>query len=259
MRYFDSHTRAEALTDEVLENLVFFGVRDVLVAAHGPRRFDNSDELLGYLEWLSQTEAHRLRLAGITPYVALGVHPDGVPRRTHHEVWRTLPGLLQDESVVAVGELALAEESAEAEKLLSRQLALAKEAGLPALVSSDSDERARGVRRILELVKEVGIPPGLVVVNHVDSTCVRPVLDAGCHAGVTVGPLHLGVEDAVDMLSKFGELGFARIILNSGLRAGPVDVLALPRAALRLAESGLPPSIIRRLVWGNASRLLTNA
>lgn len=253
--YFDAHIRTDCIEDDVLENLLHFGVAKVLLAAHAPAPFEVAGDLLAYFGGLVSNEFHRLRRVGLTPVVALGVHPDAVPRRAHYEVWRELPSLLADPAVVAVGELALTDESEAQEALLRRQLEIAAEADLPVLVTAASRERARHVRRILALLEESPVQASRVMVNHIDFTCLRPVLEAGCWAGVTVGPMHLEQAAATDLIGRYRAEAVDRVIVNSGLRPGPADVLALPKLALGLTEAGLTQSEVRRLVWGNAERL----
>jgi predicted metal-dependent TIM-barrel fold hydrolase len=255
LRYYDSHIRTDCIEDDTLANLAYFNVTHVLLAAHAPREFRTAEELLTYFGDLVTTELHRLARVGLHGVVALGVHPDAVPRRAHPEVWQELPSLLADPKVVAVGELSLGAPGSSQEALLERQLVLAESLEMPVLVTTPSAERARKVRRALEIVRAVGVTPERVLVNHVDYTCLRPVLDAGCWAGVTLGPLHSTPEAAVALLEDFAPATFERVILNSGLRPGPIDVLALPRVALTMSERGLDQSAIRRLVFGNAQRL----
>jgi uncharacterized protein len=255
LQYFDAHVRAEALDDDRLENLAYFNVRTLLLTAHGPRRFENSHDLLAYFGALVTSEVVRLREHGIRAVVALGVHPDAVPRRAHFEVWRELPALLEDPEVVAVGELGLLAHSQPQEALLRRQLVLARDLGLPAVISPGHAERARHVRRLLELVADVGIPPSRVLVNHVDYTSFRSVLRAGCWAGLTVAPAHLEPLEAVKLLTRYRDDAPRRCLVSSGLREGPADVLALPKTALALIEAGFSQSEVRALVWGNAYRL----
>ncbi len=258
IQYFDSHIRTDCIEDVVLENLAYFNVKQVLLAAHAPVSFETGEELLTYFSGLMTAEFHRLQNVGLEPVIALGVHPDAVPRRAHYEVWRELPQLLSDPVVVGVGELALNEDCESQRGLLKRQMVIAKEADLPVLVTTTSRERARKVRTILKLVTEVGIPAHKVLINHVDFTCLRPVLDSGCWAGLTVGPMHLEGCEAVEMLNRYGEAAVNRVVVNSGLRPGPTDVLALPKLALTLADAGFSQGDVRRLVWGNADRIFNS-
>lgn len=259
LRFFDAHIRSEALDETALANLSHFDVRSVLVAAHAPQTFGTTDELLAYFNHLLTNEYHRIQRAGVTPFFALGVHPRAVPTRAHHELWRELPQQLEDPNVVAVGELALETVCAAEERLIHRQLEIAKSTHLPVLITSGSKERSRKVRRILAIVKQVGISPQQVLLNHLDFTCLRPVLEANCWAGITVGALHLNCDEALELIGRYGQAVVERGILNSGLRQGPKDVLALPKMALALADHGLSGPDVQRLVWSNACRLLTPA
>jgi predicted metal-dependent TIM-barrel fold hydrolase len=255
LQFFDPHVRAEPLDNGVLEKLIYFNVRTMLIASHAPRRFENGDDLLNYFGEIVSNDVARLRAAGIRPLVALGVHPEAAPRRTYLEFWRSLPGQLEDPSVVAIGELALQTMNPRQEALLERQLCIAADRSMPVLVTSTRRERARKVRRILEIAKSVGLHPRLLLVNHLDATCIRPVLDAGCWAGLGVGPLHLSSGEAAQLLISYGEEAFARTLLSSNLCEEAHDVLALPRTAVALSDRGVAVSDVRRVVWGNATRL----
>ncbi|MBN1946326.1 MAG: hypothetical protein JW797_11670 [Bradymonadales bacterium] len=256
LQFFDAHVRDEALTREVLEHLRTFNVRTVLLAAHSPRSFETTDDLMGYFFDLVTGRYQWLVHAGMQPWVALGVQPRALPRRAHYELWRELPLILSEPQVAAMGELCLEQGGSREEALLARQLAMAASLDLPVLVTASRQERARKVRRILEVISSVGIDPTRVLVNHLDYTCIRSVLDAGCWAGVTVGPFHLAPSDAAEMLRRYGEAALSRAVFNSGFRLGPADVLALPKAAVALSERGFSSSQVRQLVWSNAVRLL---
>jgi predicted metal-dependent TIM-barrel fold hydrolase len=255
LQYFDAHVRAEALDDERLENLAYFNVRTVLLAAHAPRGFETSHDVLAYFNELVTSDVTRLRSAGVDAAVALGVHPRAVPRRAHYELWRELPVALTDPAVVALGELALERGGRGEEALLLRQLGVARDLGLPVLVSPGPQEQSRRIRRILELVAEARVPPARVLVNHVDFTSLRPVLEAGCSAGVTIGPSFLAPDEATELIRRYGDGALERCAFGSSLSEGPADVLALPKAAMALLQGGFSGSQVRRLVWGNAYRL----
>ena len=87
---FDAHLHPEALSDQDLESMRFFGVERALVVAHhfpeptakGLRR--HFDDLVG-------KQIPRLARLGIRAYVALGVHPRCIPRRGVSGVLHGLP------------------------------------------------------------------------------------------------------------------------------------------------------------------------
>ncbi len=61
------------------------------------------------------------------------------------------------------------------------------------------------------------------------------------------------LDEAVRLVRSLGPEG---VVLGSGAGDGAGDLLALPRAAGRLAKAGLSPAVIRRVCGGNARALL---
>ncbi|MCA9565011.1 MAG: TatD family hydrolase, partial [Myxococcales bacterium] len=251
--FFDAHIRSLVLDEARLENLRYFNVKRVLTTAYSPGDVDTAEQLLSYFENLLTNELHRLRTAGLEAYLAIGVHPDAVPRRTHYELWNELPVLLKERSVVALGELALTE-SQTSEVILSKQLEIAEQVDKPVVICFDGNERVRQVKRVLSLAAEVNFPPDRMLLNHIDFTSLRVAMEAGAWAGVTVNPLDLSAPEACELVRRYGEDALKHVIFNSGARSGVGDVLALPKAALELSSAGFSPAHVRRLTWGNANR-----
>ena len=46
LQFFDAHVRVDSLVREVLENFAYFNVKVLLVAAHAPRGFEQTEDLL---------------------------------------------------------------------------------------------------------------------------------------------------------------------------------------------------------------------
>jgi hypothetical protein len=252
IKYFDAHIRLEGIGQPILEDLAYFGVSDVLIAAHAPTQFETSEDLLSYFNRLITDEVTKVRKSGLKPWVALGVQLSAAPRRSHPEIWHELPRLLSDPCVVAVGELFFDQGSQEEILLLTRQLELAGECNKSVLVTVSRGESVRKIKEVLKRVKEVGLDPRRVIVNHVDETGLRVVVMAGCWAGVTLGPLCFSTAGCVELITEFIEFSERGVLVNGGLRAGPVDILALPKVALALKEAGVSSAAIEKMMWGNA-------
>ena len=252
MKYFDAHIRLEGIEQPVLDDLAYFGVSDVLIAAHAPTSFETSEEVLSYFNRLITEDLERVGESGLKPWVALGVQLEAVPRRSHPELWRELPRLLSHPRVVAVGELFFDQGSREEVQLLTRQLELAGECDKSVVVSVSRGESVRKIKAVIKRVEEVGLSPGRVIINPVDETAIRVVVMAGCWAGITLGPLFFSTSGCVELITEFSEFSERGVVVNGGLRAGPVDVLALPKVALALKEAGVSTTAIEKMMWGNA-------
>jgi predicted metal-dependent TIM-barrel fold hydrolase len=250
---FDAHLHPEALSDQDLESMAFFGVTSALALAHhapAERRvkhlFEHFDDLLG-------RQLPRLERAGIHGWAALGVHPLSAPARGLPEVLAALPGYLRGGKVVAVGEVGLHRGGEAEEEALVEQLALAAKLRLPVVVHSPHQAKEKLTRRMLNLILSSAVAPGRVLVDHASPRTVQPILACGFWAGLTVHPDELGAEKAVALVRRFGT---ERVVLNSDSGDGAGDILALPRAVRLLEKAQLSAAVVSRVAEENARRFL---
>jgi hypothetical protein len=245
---FDAHLHPEALSDQDLESMRFFGVERALVVAHhfpeptakGLRQ--HFDDLMG-------RQLPRLERLGIRGYAALGVHPRCIPRRGLSEVLHALPDYFQGGRVVALGETGLHAGGEEEEEAFREQLALAKSLKLRVVVHTPLVDKERHTRRILALVNESGVRASRVLVDHATGRTVRTILSMGHWAGLTLHPEDLKAERAVALVRR---LGSERLVLNSDAGDGAGDILGLARMANLLAKAKLSERVVRRVASQNA-------
>lgn len=257
MKIFDAHIRSDTRSTDDLKNLAYFGTERVVTASHPLREFRHADDLLSYLEGLVTSESERLRRCDLTPHVALGVLPQGRPRRTHYELWQELPNLLDNPEVVAVGEIGAWEDIEDHWQLFERQARLAMEHELPLLVATPSKLRVNMTYKMMQRLEKIGFERSMVMFNHLDERLVETVVEEGYVAGVSVGPYHLDTRDAAPLVADVVQArgSSERIVLNSALRAGGGDILGIPKAAVMLSDAGLATSHVERIVYGNAMAL----
>ncbi len=258
MKLFDAHIYSDTRSDSDLANMAFFGVSDVLTCAHHPRPFQTALELGHHFEQLIVTEAERLRRHGITPHVAIGVHPKAQPIRAHHELWRDLPQIWREPEVVAVGELGVLEGTAQEWGLVERQIRLLAQSGLDlpiifAMPRRDDARWRRGcIERLTAILEAHGLGPGRVVLQHIDWLTIDAALEAGYWCGVSIHPFFQSLEQAVTLAQHHNR---RRLIANSALRDGPADILALPKVTVALAEAGIEAADIQRICLGAAKEV----
>ena len=137
--------------------------------------------------------------------------------------------------------------------MLLRQLELARDLRLPVVLTAPARSRERITRRLLGLLQEAGLPPGQALIAGADARTVRTVRACGQLAGLSLSRGEDGVAEAVEVVRALGPEG---LVLGSdaGLTGG--DLLALPRAADRLARRGLSEAVIRRVCGANAIAFL---
>lgn len=249
---FDALLRGGALSARDVADLRFFGVAGALVPADdavapataaGVRR-----------GWDATVAAVRaLRRAGLGAFAALGVHPRRIPLRGLEALLAELPAALGRPEVAAVGLVGLHEGGELEERVLARQLELAREVRLPVVLEVPSRARQRLTRRALALLRDAEVEPGRALVAGADATTVRAVRACGHLAGLSLSAGRDGVEDAVALVSALGPEG---LVLASDAGLGGGDLLALPRAADRLAKAGLSEGVVRRVCGANAVAFL---
>ncbi len=248
---FDAHVRPAGVTGRDVRDLRFFGVAGALCPSGDPADATAASIRRGW-ERLAGPAVRRLRREGLAAWAALGVHPRHIPWRGLEALLAELPDLLGRPEVVAIGEIGLEEGGGREEEVLARQLELARELRLPVMVHAPSKDAVRLTRRILAMLRQAELEPGRVLVGHVDARTVRMVRACGYRAGLWLSADPGAVEAAVRLVRSLGAEG---LVLGSGAGEGG-DLLALPRAADRLARAGLSEAVVRRVCGLNALGVL---
>jgi predicted metal-dependent TIM-barrel fold hydrolase len=258
VKIFDAHIYADERPDNDFSNLAWFDVERVLLCAHAPKTFQTAFDLVAYWQHLLDVETVRIERLGLQTHVAIGIHPSGIPRRAHYEIWRELPQILHDPRVSALGEIGVLEDSDKQWAVVDRQLRALASTGLNKPVvfrpprTADTRDKIRAIQKFADLVATHGITSDNVVVQHVDWLTIDAVEAAGFYAGLTTGPFFLTAEQAVPIVEHHNR---HRIVAASALRTGGADVVAIPKLAVALGEAGIPRGDIERIVYGNAMSL----
>lgn len=258
MKIFDAQIRSDICSDADLKNLAYFETERVITTTHAREDFERADDLIAYFDELTTGEVQRLRRCGLIPHVALGVTPDMQPRRAHFEVWRELPHLLQQPEVVAVGEIGAWEDNDRSWELFERQLDIARELDdMPVICVPPPELKVNMTYKMMQRIEKLGHGSNLCMMNRLDERLVETVVREGFVAGVSVGSQNLEPRAAAEMLADVIEtLGSAeRIVLNSSLRTGSVDILGIPKTVVALQDLGVETRVIEKLAYGNAMSL----
>lgn len=246
---FDAGIHPFFLPDADLRDLAFFGVGGALLVLGDEVDVQEPEDLLAAWERLVREETARFRRAGIAPFVALGIHPRRIPAHGLERLLADLPALFDEARVVAVGPAGLERGGAREEEIFLRQLDLAQSLGSRLVVRTPERDKARHTRRLLALLREREVDPARVLVCQVDAQTVRLVRACGYAAALSVNPMRIPAEAAVELVRK---LGSSDLLLASDLGTGPGDLLALPRTAYLLEQADLSPEIVRRVARDNA-------
>lgn len=245
----DTSLHPHGLADQDLADLAWFGLKGAVAVAGYDVPGADAEELQAWLRSWVREQPGRLKAAGISPFLAIGVHPRQLPPRGLERVIATLPLLFDEARVVALGAIGLDLGGPQEERAFSLQLELAKDLGARVVVHTPEKEKAKWTRRSLSLLLESGVEPEKILVGQVDPGTIRLIRACGYTASVSVGHLRLRAEDAVAMIRQMGSGG---LVLASDAGAGPGDLLALPRTVHLLERAGLSAEILDRVSRSNA-------
>lgn len=250
MRIFDPHIHMTSRTTDDYERMHAAGVRALVEPAFWlgqPRTHVAS--FVDYFDALVGWERFRAAQFGIVHHCTIALNPKEAndPRCT--EVLDVLPRYLAKDGVVAVGEIGFDSMTTEEEKAFVRQLELAVEFELPAMVHTPHRDKEAGTRRTLELVEASGIGAHRVVVDHLNEMTVGAVADSGCWMGFSIYP-----DTKMDehrMVRILQERGLERVLVNSAADWGRSDPLKTAKTGQAMLDAGFSEDDVDRVLWRN--------
>lgn len=246
---FDTWIHPHGLPDQDLADLAFFGVEGAVAVTGYDLPGADADEWLAWLRSWVRGQPGRMRTRGIAPFLAVGLHPRQLPQRGLERVIASLPPLFDEARIVAIGAIGLDRGGPGEERAFALQLELAKDLGTRVMVHTPERDKPKWTRRILNLLLESGIEADRILVGQVDARTIRLIRACGYAACLSVSPMRIRAEDAVEMIRQMGSSG---LLLASDAGAGPGDLLALPRTVHLLERAGLSREILDRVCRTNA-------
>ena len=250
MRIFDPHIHMSSRTTDDYEAMYAAGVRALVEPAFwlGQPR-SSVDSFVDYFDALVGWERFRAAQFGIAHHCTIALNPKEAndPRCT--PVLDLLPRYLAKDGVVAVGEVGFDSMTEAEEKAFSRQLELALEFGLPALVHTPHRDKLAGTRRTLDLVDAAGMEPGMVVVDHLNEMTVDIVDEAGAWMGFSIYPdTKMDPDRMVAILQR---RGLDRVLINSAADWGKSDPLRTHATGEAMLAAGFSEDDVDRVLWRN--------
>jgi predicted metal-dependent TIM-barrel fold hydrolase len=252
---FDALLHARPLRPRDLADLRFFGITGGLVPSDDAVASAAPAAVRAGWDEVARS-VRRLRRAGLAAWGALGVHPRRIPLRGLEALLADLPAALGRPEVAALGAVGLDAGGELEERVLARQLDLARELRLPVVAATPWRARERVTRRLLALLRDAELEPSRVLVTGADGRTVRAIRACGYLAGLSLsaggGPKG-GLEEALRIVAALGPEG---LVLGSDAGIAGGDLLALARAADRLEKAGLSEAVVKRVCGGNALAFL---
>ncbi|MBD8870637.1 TatD family hydrolase [Nocardioides donggukensis] len=250
MRIFDPHIHMSSRTTDDYQAMYDAGVRAVVEPAFwlGQPR-SSVESFVDYFDSLVGFERFRASQFQIAHHCTIALNPKEANDPRCAPVLDLLPRYLAKDGVVAVGEVGFDSMTAEEEKAFARQLEMAVEFGLPALVHTPHRDKLAGTRRTLELVRAAGLPMAHALVDHLNEVTVDLVDDAGAWLGFSIYPdTKMDPDRMVAILQR---RGLDRVLVNSAADWGRSDPLTTRRTGEAMLASGFSEDDVDRVLWRN--------
>ncbi|MBA2541826.1 MAG: TatD family hydrolase [Deltaproteobacteria bacterium] len=251
MKLCDPHVHMTSRTTDDYQAMAAAGIAMIVEPAFWvgqPRTHVGTfeDYFLGLLGW----ERFRANQFGIRHYCTLAMNPrEANDPALVDGVLALLPGYLEKDGVVAVGEIGYDDMTPAEDKCFAAQLELARKHGLPALIHLPHRDKKRGCERTLALVKDVGFSPELTIVDHNTEETLPLTLASGCWAGHSIYP-----ETKMDeprMVALVKQYGAEKILVNSAADWGVSDPLKVPKTRDAMRAAGIADATLEKIFWHN--------
>ena len=256
MRIIDPHIHMQSRTTDDYRLMAEAGIVAVCEPAFwlgSDRQYPESH--LDYFNHLTTFEPGRAAKRGVKHYCFLGVNPkESENVDLAEKVLAKIDPYLARPTVLGIGEIGLNKNTDNEIRMLKRQLVMAAERGVVAVIHTPHmAEKKRGTQIIAQVIKELDPPRHLCVVDH----CTRETIDlarsTGCWTGLTVYPGKLSPEEAAGILRDYGP---DRMLLNSSADWEDSDPLAVLVTVGAMRQLAVSEQIIERIVWQNPRQFL---
>jgi len=222
--------------------------------------FDRSSPK-GFYDYFCQLTEHEPRRAakyGLPHFCWLCINPkESEDVQLAEEVIQIIPQFLSRPNVLGIGEIGLNKNSRNELRVLEKHVDLAARHQQLILVHTPHlEDKLKGTRLILDVLKaDSRIQPERVIIDHVEEHTVRPVLDRGHWAGMTLYPISkCSPARAVDILDCYGS---ERLWMNSACDWGESVPLAVPHTALEMRKRSWTADAIDQVIYQNPVRFLS--
>lgn len=249
-QYIDAHIHADVRSYEDFGRMVQAGIKKAVTCAHDVYRMSTKDVYLDHYDRLLRTETKRAREAGLELYVAIGIHPEAIPRDVDQLI-EELPNVLENKYVVAIGETGLDQSNKKEVDVLMAQMELSIKKDLPIIIHTPTKEKAEAIKEIIHLIETTKINPSNVLVDHLNTETVQMVIDTGAYMGLSIQPpSKIDRNEAISIIEEHGPSFF---ILNSDMSSKKSDPLTLQKTALELKKKGVTQEEIKKVCHDNAA------
>ncbi len=253
MYYIDPHIHMISRTTDDYETLARMGC----VAVSEPAFWAGFDRgsvacFRDYFRQLTEFEPKRAAQFGIQHFTWLCINAKEAENVTlAREVLALIPEFLDRPNVLGIGEIGLNKNTKNEATVFLEHVELAMAHRQLILIHTPHlEDKYQGTRMILDMLRaDSRVEPHRVLVDHVEEHTVRPVLEGGFWAGMTLYPItKCTPARAADIIERYGP---ERLVVNSAGDWGVSKPTAVPDFIMEMRRRGHPDSLIRRVVFDN--------
>ena len=261
MYYVDPHIHMVARTTDDYEQMARAGCVAVSEPAFWAG-FDrgSAESFRDYFRQITEFEPRRAARYGIHHMCWLCINAKEAENVSlSREVIALIPEFLDKPGVLGLGEMGLNKNTRNEVTTFTEQVDLAMRTDQLILVHTPHlEDKYQGTRMILDiLAQDRRVKPQRVLIDHVEEHTIKPVLDAGFWAGLTLYPqTKCTLERAVDMIEQYTT---ERIIASSSADWGPSDPMSVPELIRTMRSRGHAAMTIHGLVYENPIRFMSQA
>lgn len=253
MDYIDPHIHMVSRTTDDYETLARMGCVGMSEPAFWAG-FDRGsvDSFRDYFRQLTDFEAKRAAQYGIQHYTWLCINAKEAENvELSREVLKMIPEFLDCPNVLGIGEIGLNKNTRNEATIFLEHVDLAVEHNQQILIHTPHlEDKHTGTQMILDMLTgDSRIDRSRVLVDHVEEHTIRPVLEQGFWAGMTLYPVSKCTPArAADMVEMHGS---DRLMVNSAGDWGPSKPTAVPDFIFEMRRRGHSDSLIRKVVYEN--------
>ncbi len=245
----DTHTHADSRSSEDFDLMYTSGIDTAITCSFYPYKLRNQTCLINHFDRILEYDTKRAAEYGLKLEVALGLHPANVSEN-NDEIYEEIIKLIDENKIVAIGEIGLDDNTSNEQKAFKKQLEIAEETKSKVIVHTPRKNKKEVLVDIKNIIDET-IDPKLVVIDHINPKVVDDVIDGEYTLGLTVQPQKMEVTEAVKILD---EHGFEKFLLNSDISNKPSDPISVPKTVRTLEKLGYEKKDVKKVAYKNAQK-----
>ena len=261
MQYIDHHAHMVSRTTDDYQQMALTGCVAVTEPAFWAG-WDRSgaDGFEDYFRQLTEFEPARAAQYRIQHYTWMAMNPkEADDRQLSRAVLARIPAFLDRPTVIGIGEIGLNRITRNEIETYTEQVELALAHRQMILIHTPHlEDKLKGTRISIDVLNGLaGIDRERVLVDHAEEHTLRPILDNGFWAGLTLYPnTKVSAARAVDMIERFGP---ERICVAGACDWGPSDAVAVPRFIMEMRRRRHADALIHRVVFENPVQFLSQS